>query len=108
MAYFTVVREAGPGWTAGTAIVEQPGAGDHAAFINALAAEGFVVLGGPLAGSEHGHLGVLLVVKADGEAEVHARLAEDPWVSSGQLRIVSVEPRKLLVGEELLSRDEPA
>jgi uncharacterized protein len=108
MGYFTVVREAGPGWTAGKGVTEQPGVGDHAAFMNTLAAEGFVVLGGPLAGTEDEQLRVLLVVKADGETEVHARLAEDPWVSSGQLRIVSVEPWKLLVGEERLSRDEPA
>jgi uncharacterized protein len=108
MGFFTVVREAGPGWEAGKAILEQPGAADHAAFMNALAAEGFVVLGGPLAGSEDEQLRVLLVVNADGEAEIRARLAEDPWVSSGQLRIVSVETWKLLVGEERLSSVEPA
>jgi hypothetical protein len=51
--------------------------------MDTLAAEGFVVLGGPLAGTEDEQLRVLLVVKANGEAEVHARLAEDPWVSSG-------------------------
>ena len=98
----------GPGWTAGKGIAEQPGVGDHAAFMNALAAEGFVVLGGPLGGSEQGEPRVLLVVQAESEAEVNARLGEDPWVSSGQLRIVSVEPWKLLVGEERLSRVEPA
>jgi uncharacterized protein YciI len=76
--------------------------------MDTLAAEGFVLLGGPLAGSEHGHPRVLLVVEADGEAEIHRRLAEDPWVSSGQLRIVSVEPWRLLVGAERLSRVEPA
>jgi uncharacterized protein YciI len=107
MGYFTVVREAGPGWEAGKAILEQPGVAEHAAFMNTLAAEGFVVLGGPLGGREHDPR-VLLVVQADGEAEVHVRLAEDPWVSSGQLRIVSVESWKLLVGEERLSRIAPA
>lgn len=108
MGYFTVVREAGQGWEAGKAILEQPGAGDHAAFMNALAAEGFVVLGGQLGAGGPADPRVLLVVQADDEAEVRRRLAEDPWVSSGQLRIVSVEPWKLLVGEERLSRDEPA
>jgi uncharacterized protein YciI len=107
MGYFTVVREAGPGWAAGKTILEQPGVADHAAFMNALVAEGFVVLGGPLGGREHDPR-VLLVVQADGEADVQARLAEDPWVLSGQLRIVSVESWKLLVGEERLSRVEPA
>jgi uncharacterized protein YciI len=104
MGYFIVVREAGPGWAAGKPILDQHGAADHAAFMNALAAEGFVVLGGPLGEAENERLRVLLVVDAGGESEVHARLAEDPWVSSGQLRIVSIEPWRLLVGEERLSR----
>jgi uncharacterized protein YciI len=104
MGHFAVVREAGPGWVTGKVVLDQPGAADHAAFMNTLAAEGFVVLGGPLGEGENEQLRVLLLVDAGGEAEVHARLAADPWVSSGQLRIVSVEPWKLLVGEERLSR----
>ena len=104
MGHFAVVREAGPGWVAGKVVLDQPGAAAHAAFMNSLAAEGFVVLGGPLGEGENEQVRVLLVVDAGGEAEVHARLAGDPWVSSGQLRIVSVEPWKLLVGEERLSR----
>ena len=103
MGYFTVVRGAGPGWVAGKPILEQPGAADHTTFMNALAAEGLVVLGGPVGEGEGEQLRVLLVVVADDEAEVHARLAEDPWVSSGRLRIVSVEPWRLLVGEDRLS-----
>jgi uncharacterized protein YciI len=108
MGYFAVVREAGPSWVAGKAIPEQPGASDHAAFMNTLAAEGFVVLGGPLGDGENEQLRVLLVVDASGDEAIRARLAEDPWVSRGQLRIVSVEPWRLLVGEERLSRVEPA
>ena len=52
MSYFAVIREAGPSWTDGKGIIEQPGVSDHAAFMNALADEGFVLFGGPLAGSE--------------------------------------------------------
>jgi uncharacterized protein YciI len=102
VSYFAVTREAGPAWTAGQGITGQPGVGDHAAFMNALADQGFVLFGGPLAGSEHGRVRALLIVKADSEAEIHRRLADDPWVSSGQLLTVSVEPWKILVSAERL------
>ena len=51
MSYFAVIREAGPAWAAG-GISEQPAVADHAAFMNALADEGFVLFAGPLAGTE--------------------------------------------------------
>ena len=47
--------------------------------MNALADEGFVLFAGPLAGTEHGRLRALLIVNADSEAEIHRRLADDPW-----------------------------
>ena len=37
---------------------------DHAAFMNALADEGIVLFAGPLAGSEHGRIRVLLIADA--------------------------------------------
>jgi uncharacterized protein YciI len=103
VSYFAVIREAGPAWTTGLGITEQPAVSDHAAFMNALADEGFVLVGGPLAGSEHGRVRVLLIVNADSEAEIHRRLADDPWLSSEQLLTVSIEPWKVLVGAERLS-----
>ena len=102
MSYFAVIREAGPAWAAG-GIFEQPAVNDHAAFMNALADEGFVLFGGPLAGSEDGRVRVLLIVNADSEAEIHRRLADDPWALTDQLRIVSIEPWKILVGAERLA-----
>ncbi|MEN3312222.1 MAG: hypothetical protein V7645_1551 [Actinomycetota bacterium] len=66
--------------------------------MNVLAEEEFVLFGGPLAGSEQGRVRVLLIVNAESEAEIHRRLADDPWVPTGQLRTVSIEPWKLLVG----------
>jgi uncharacterized protein YciI len=101
-AHFAVIREAGPGWSAG-GITEQPQVSEHTAFMHSLAKEGLVLFGGPLAGSEAGHLRVLLVVAADTEAEIRGRLADDPWTITDQLLTVSVEPWKLLIGEERLS-----
>ena len=103
MSLFAVTREAGPGWTDGKGAFDQPGVNDHAAFMNALADEAFVLFGGPLAGTEDGRVRVLLIVNADSEAEIHRRLADDPWALTDQLRIVSIEPWKILVGAERLS-----
>ena len=106
MSLFAVTREAGPAWKDG-AIYEQPAVNEHAAFMNALADEGFVLFGGPLAGTEHGRVRVLLIVDADSEAEIHRRLAHDPWVPSQQLITVSVEPWRILVGAERLTSAAP-
>jgi uncharacterized protein YciI len=102
VSLFAVIREAGPAWTRG-GITEQPAANDHAGFMNALAEEEFILFGGPLAGSEHGRVRVLLIVNAEDEAEIQCRLADDPWVPTEQLLTVSIEPWKILVGTETLS-----
>jgi len=102
MSYFAVIREAGPAWTDG-GITKQPAVSDHASFMSALAAEGFVLCGGPLADTEHGRVRVLLIVNAESGADIHRRFADDPWVPTEQLLTVSIEPWKLLVGAERLS-----
>ncbi len=102
MSLFAVIRKAGPAWTAG-GIYEQPAVNEHAAFMNALADDGFVLFGGPLAGSEEGRVRVLLVVDAEIEADIHSRLADDPWMHTEQLVTVSVERWTILVGAERLS-----
>jgi uncharacterized protein YciI len=103
MTSFAVIREAGPAWVDGTGIYEQSAVDEHARFMNALADEGFVLFGGPLAESEHGRVRALLIVHAESEAEIHCRLADDPWVPTQQLVTVSIEPWNVLVGAERLS-----
>jgi uncharacterized protein YciI len=103
MSYFAVIREAGPAWTNGKGISGQPAVSDHAAFMNALADEGFVLFGGPLAGSEHGRLRALLIVNAGSEAEIHRRLADDPWMPTEQLVTTSIQPWNIIVGAERFS-----
>jgi uncharacterized protein YciI len=75
VACFAVTREPGAGWAASPTMRNQDNWTEHAAFMNALAHEGFVVLGGPLADG----LIVLLIVKAESEEEIRARLVDDPW-----------------------------
>lgn len=107
MTLFAVIREAGPGWVTG-GIHEQPAVNDHAAFMSRLSRKGVVLFAGPLAGSERHRLRVLLVANGDDEAEIHRHLADDPWLRSRQLLTVSVEPWKILVGEERLARPAKA
>jgi uncharacterized protein YciI len=103
VSYFVVIRAAGPAWTDGKGAFEQPSVDKHAAFMNALADEGIVLFAGPLAGSEHGRIRALLIVKADNEAVIHDRLAADPWAQSQRLVTTSVEPWTLLVGADRIS-----
>ncbi len=60
----------------------------HADFMNALHAEGFVLLGGPLEGTSD----VLLIIRADDANEIHARLSADSWTSKDLLRIKQIVP----------------
>jgi uncharacterized protein YciI len=102
MSRYAVMREAGPGWSDG-GIAAQPDVADHAAFMNALTDEGFVLFAGPLAGSESGRLRVLLIMDAGGEDEIRDRLADDPWARADRLAITSMEPWNVIVGAERLS-----
>ena len=61
---------------------------------NALANEGFVILGGPLEGTSD----VLLVVRATTPDEVRSRLAEDPWAAKDLLRVTRVARWTLRLG----------
>jgi uncharacterized protein YciI len=103
MGYFAVVRDAGSGWIEGKGAFEQPGVDDHAAFMSQLAADGFVLFAGPLAGSETGRIRVLLIADAQSEREVYDTLAGDPWARSQSLSTSSVETWMPIVGAERLT-----
>jgi len=107
MSLYAVTREAGPAWMDG-GIFEQPAVSEHAAFLNSLVGEGFMLFGGPLAGSENGRVRALLIVDAASEAEIHRRLADDPWVPTEQILTTRVEPWKILVGAERLPSAQTA
>ncbi len=66
---------------------------EHATFMDQLAADGFVVLGGPL--GDEGK--VLLVVNAADESEVHSTLAQDPWRQSGILEVPAIQRWTILL-----------
>lgn len=99
-SYSAVRRIRGRAWDASLPMRAQAQWAEHAAFMNALAAEGFVVLGGPLGAGEE----ILLIVNAADEATVRARLDDDPWTASGFLDIKSVEPWTILLDAGLVGR----
>ena len=85
---FAVVNERGPHWDRAKSLEEHADWRAHADFMNGLVAEGFVLLGGPLIGTDD----VLLIVRGDSEDEVRRRLAEDVWVVKGLLRQRQIAP----------------
>jgi uncharacterized protein YciI len=66
----------------------------HAAFMNSLEREGFVVLGGPLEGTAD----VLLIVRAQSPDDILSRLATDPWSAKDLLRVSRISPWTLRLG----------
>ncbi len=67
---------------------------EHAAFMDSLASEGFVILGGPLGDGEERFL---LIFDADSERTIETRLALDPWTKMRLLRIAKVEAWEILL-----------
>lgn len=88
-------QRGGP-WDWSKDLREQAGFAEHAAFMDTLVEEGFIVLGGPIDERE-----VLLVVQADSVSAIGERLATDPWIVNGTLTITSVRPWTVLLEPEV-------
>lgn len=91
MAIFAVTLENGPGFDETLPRRGQQVWDEHAAFMDSLVEDGFVLLGGPLGDVDHDRV-LLLVVDAADKTEIVDRLAEDPWAPLRMLTTVSVEP----------------
>jgi len=85
--FLVIVRRSGPEWKASRPLEEQSGWDAHAAFMDGLVDEGFIILGGPLADEER----VAHVVDAESEEAIRATLARDPW-SRTHLVVDTVDP----------------
>jgi uncharacterized protein YciI len=91
---FAVINTRGPNWNDDKPMEEQGDWRAHADFMNGLLAEGFVLLGGPLVGTRD----VLLIVRAQDEAEIEARRGEDIWVVNDLLSRRQINPWWLRLG----------
>jgi uncharacterized protein YciI len=85
--FLIIVRRSGPQWDRAKPLEQQSGWTDHAAFMDALVDDGFIVLGGPLADEER----VAHAIAAESEEEIRATLARDPW-SGTHLVIDTIDP----------------
>ncbi len=93
--WFLVTRSRGRNWDDSRRLEDHEEWRAHADFMNALEAEGFVVLGGPMVGTRE----VLLVFRARDEREIEERLRDDPWTRNGFLRTVKAHAWDLRIGQ---------
>jgi uncharacterized protein YciI len=87
VAFFAVTMETGPNWDPSRGRREQDAWDEHAAFMDRLVDDGFLILGGPLDDVRTMH-----AIEAADEQEIRDRLAQDPWAPTGQLRIAQIQP----------------
>jgi uncharacterized protein YciI len=91
---FAVIRSRGPSWNDALPLDGQAEWPAHAAFMNGLVDQQFIAAGGPLEGTPD----VLLVVRAADPTEIAERLAADPWVRNGLLRLKEIWPWWIRLG----------
>ena len=90
---FVTISSAGPNRAPSKGTREQPLWDEHAAFIDQLVAEGFVLMGGPLVDED----GAMLIVNADDENEVREKLKNDPWLERGILKQDSIKRWQIFI-----------
>jgi len=90
---FIAISSAGPSRDQSEGTREQPFWDEHAAFIDQLVADGFVLMGGPLV--DEG--GAVLIVSAEDEEQVREKLKNDPWFEHGILRLESVKRWQIFI-----------
>jgi uncharacterized protein YciI len=99
MAVFAVTMVNGPAWDPAVQRRQQAGWDAHAIYMDRLAADGRVILGGPIGDGTD----VLLVVDAADEDDLRAMFAADPWADR-ILRIGQVRPWDLWLDSRVPAR----
>jgi len=87
MTVFAVRNLHAAAWDRSRGIREQDSWDDHAAFMNGLVEDGFVLFGGPIGDGES----ALLAIEAEDEQTIRDRFATDPWMIGGLLEIGTIE-----------------
>jgi len=88
---FVAISTVGPNRDPSKGVREQPFWDEHAAFIDRLVEEGFLLMGGPLLDEGGMPRGALLIVNAEDEIGVREKLNDDPWFEKGILKLDSVK-----------------
>jgi uncharacterized protein YciI len=92
---YLVLSSAGPNRDLSKGTREQPFWDEHAAFIDQLVADGFILMGGPLV--DEG--GSLLIFNAEDENEVREKMKNDPWLERGILKQDSIRRWLIFIDE---------
>ena len=92
---FIAISSAGPNRDQSKGTREQPFWDEHAAFIDQLVDEGFILMGGPLV--DEG--GAMLIINGENENEVREKLKNDPWFEHGILRLDSIKRWQIFIDE---------
>ena len=94
---FLAISSAGPNHDRSKGTREQPFWDEHAAFIDRLVDDGFILMGGPLVDEREMPHGALLIVNADHANEVRERLKNDPWFEKSILKQESVKRWQIFI-----------
>ncbi len=86
MPNFAVTLVHASNWDTQRTIREQAGWAEHAAFMDGLVDDGFIIVGGPLGDGEE----TLHLVVALDEQTLRVRISSDPWAEMGLLEVDSV------------------
>jgi len=92
---FLAISSAGPKRDFSKGTREQPFWDEHAAFIDKLVDDGFILMGGPLV--DEG--GSLLIFNAEDENEVREKMKNDPWLKQGILKQESIKRWQIFIHE---------
>jgi len=87
---FLAFSSAGPARDSSKDTRAQPFWDEHAAFIDQLVADEFILMGGPLVDESGMPQGALLIVNAEDENEVREKLKNDPWFTHDILKLESI------------------
>ena len=94
---FLAFSSAGPNRDLSKDTRGQPFWDEHAAFIDRLVADGFILMGGPLIDEAGMPQGALLIVNAEDENEVREKLKNDPWFTHGILKLESIKRWQIFI-----------
>lgn len=100
MPNFAVTLVHACNWDTKRSIREQERWAEHAAFMDGLVGDGFIVVGGPLGSGER----TLHLVDAPDEQAVRSRLHSDPWAQMGLLQVGSITEWALWLDGRIAAR----
>ena len=94
---FVVISVVGPNRDRSKGTREQLFWDEHAAFIDQLVDDRFILMGGPLLDRDGLPQGALLIVNAQDENEVIEKLKNDPWFERGILKLESIKRWEIFI-----------